>query len=187
MSSLQTSFLPLQMALFNLSLGLHCVDSAVEFKNSPQSQRKCNVAFYQQLLTLCDRVAELVSAKQRGFFLALNVGLSLGFAPGLLYANLLSSGSDWRWLYWISLSVDPLSSRFTEFVLTAKQDMEWYSNNWSLRIILSNANRAPESHQRHHKASGHRFPWHCPTYCGHNDIVSRSSPAQRDLQLAGFI
>ena len=56
-------------------------------------------------LTAVAAVAELVPAKKRGVFLGLNIGLAIAFAPAVLYAQLLSSGSDWRWIFWISLSV----------------------------------------------------------------------------------
>jgi predicted MFS family arabinose efflux permease len=54
-------------------------------------------------LTALAGISDIVPVRQRGLALALVVGSILPFTPYVMYSQLLSTRSSWRWTMWICL------------------------------------------------------------------------------------
>ncbi|CAK7200330.1 hypothetical protein SEUCBS139899_003021 [Sporothrix eucalyptigena] len=86
-----------------IMVGLAITGSAKTFGAGVAGMALCGAGAAVCELTALAGVSDIVPVKHRGTFLALMIVFLLPFTPYVLYAQLLSSRSTWRWCMWISL------------------------------------------------------------------------------------
>ncbi|KAL1894032.1 hypothetical protein Sste5346_006174 [Sporothrix stenoceras] len=84
-------------------VGLAITGSAKTFGAGVAGMALCGAGAAVCELTALAGISDIVPVKHRGTSLALMVVFLLPFTPYVLYAQLLSSRSTWRWTMWISL------------------------------------------------------------------------------------